>query len=244
MKILNFGVVALLLSSLFTPLYAGIIIVSNDEWTLSNTGFVQAPVSTEKFVSNMASLFSKGGAGTFHAYSKNFGFTESSLSATLSNAGHIYSTGTNFAFTQSNISNFDAIFLGGTYLSSSEITTLINYVNSGGNIYLAGGTGIGGGARVEAAAWNPFLNSFGMSFTESYNNIFGNVDVTSATHPVFNGVSELYQNTGSSIVGTGIEVSLNGQGLFAVVPLPSAFVLFISGLGLFVVKIRNPSHIG
>lgn len=240
MKIILYGVVAILTIALLKTVEAGTVIVNNDEWTLSNTGFANAPGNTKQFVSNVASFFSSGGVGSFHAYSTNFGYTGSSLSTTLSDAGHTYTTGTGFVFSPANISGFDAIFLGGTYLSTAEITTVIDYVNSGGNVYLAGGTGVGG-ASAEAAAWNPFLNAFGMSFTSSYNRINGNVDVTAATHPIFDGVSELYQASGNSIVGAGIEVSLNGQGLYAVVPLPSAFLFFISGLGFLGMKIRNYS---
>lgn len=207
------------------------VVVNNDEWTLSNTGFASAPGDTERFVTNLASFFSGGASGTFHAYTNNFGFTESSLSTTLSGAGHTYTTGTGFAFTPANISGFDAIFLGGFYLNAVEISTLIDYANSGGHVYLAGGTAVGGPA-TEAAAWNPFLNAFGMSYASNYNGIVGNIDVTSATHPIFEGVNVLYQASGNSISGTGIQVSLNGQGLYAVspIPIPAAVWLFGSGL--------------
>ena len=47
---------------------------------------------------------------------------------------------------------------------------LIDYVNAGGNVYLAGGTGAGG-AAAEAAQWNTFLNYFGLGFEPSYNGI-------------------------------------------------------------------------
>ena len=228
MKSLFHGVLTILFAVSFSAAEAGTVIINNDEWTLSNAGFANAP-DTGKFVTNMAALFSGGGTGSFHAYSTNFGFTESSLSATLSGAGHTYTSGTGFAFTPANISGFNALFLGGAYLSSTEINTLINYVNSGGNVYLAGGAGVGG-AATEAAAWNPFLNAFGMSFDSSYNGIIGNIDVSGASHPIFSSVSALYQNSGSSISGTGMQVSQSGQGLYAVVPLPASFLLLASGI--------------
>lgn len=208
------------------------VVVNNDEWTLSNTGFTNAPGDTELFATNLASFFSGGGTGTFHAYTTNFGFTQSSLVNTLTGAGHTYTTGTGFAFTPANLSGFDAIFLGGFYLNPTEITTLIDYANAGGNVYLAGGTAVGG-AAAEAAAWNSFLNAFGLSYAPVYNGIRGNIDVTAATHPIFDGVSVLYQASGNSISGPGIEVSFSGQGLYAVVPaipIPAAIWLFASGL--------------
>lgn len=228
MKSLFHGLLTILVTVLFTAAEAGTIIVNNDEWTLSDTGFSNAP-DTSKFATNIAALFSGGGAGSFHAYSANLGFTGSSLSATLSGAGHTYTTGTGFAFTQENISSFNGLFLGGSYLSSTEINTLINYVKAGGNVYLAGGAGVGG-ADTEAAAWNPFLNAFGISYANSYNGVEGNIDVTGATHPIFSGVTSLYQNSGNSITGAGIQVSQNGQGLYAVVPLPASFLLLASGI--------------
>jgi len=72
-----------------------------------------------------------------------------------------------------------------------------------------------------------------MSFADRYNGIHENIDVTAATHPIFDGVSELYQNNGSSISGVGIQVSLNGQGLYAVVPdVPLRPAVWLVGSGL------------
>jgi hypothetical protein len=232
MKTRFLGALCAVLVALASPGAGAVVVVNNDEWTLSNTGYANAPADTDRFVSNLANLFSGGGSGTFHAYTSNFSFTQSNLAATLSGAGHTYTTGTAFAFTPENISGFDALFLGGFYLSPTEITTLINYANSGGNVYLAGGTGVGG-AAAEAAAWNPFLNAFGLSYGTSYNGISGNIDVTAATHPIFDGVSILYQNNGNSVSGPGVQVSLNEQGLYAVVPaipIPPAIYLFGTGL--------------
>lgn len=56
-----------------------------------------------------------------------------------------------------------------------------------------------------------------MAFASPVNGITGSIDVSSATHPIFAGLEKLYQNNGRSIVGIGIEFSLNGQGLYAVV---------------------------
>ena len=139
---------------------SGVVIVNNDEWTLSNTGFTNASGSTDQFALNVASLLT-GGSGSIHAYSNFFAFKGSSLDTTLTNAGYTYTTGDSFAFTPANIAGYDALFMGGTFLSASEITTLINYVNAGGGVYLVGGTNPS--ATATAAAWNPFLNVFGMS---------------------------------------------------------------------------------
>jgi hypothetical protein len=170
-----------------TSARAGTIVVSNDEWELSDTGFAQAS-STGQFVQNLvAELGPK-----IHAYSNNFGFTGGSLASAMGAAGATYTTGAGIVFDLPTLSSYNAVFLGGTYLSAAQITTLEQYVANGGNVYIAGGTGVGGPA-VEADAWNSFLGSFGLSFTSPYNGIAGNIPVSG--DPLFNGVSALYQNT-------------------------------------------------
>jgi hypothetical protein len=57
---------------------------------------------------------------------------------------------------------FDGIFLSG---SACDNHALIQYVLGGGNVYLCGGTGIGG-ATAEARRWNTFLLRFGFEFAE------------------------------------------------------------------------------
>ena len=194
------------------PPSIGKIIVDNDEWTLSDTGFGNAP-DTGRFAVNVAALLASSPPANIHAYSNNFSFTGSYLATVLTTAGYTYTTGTNFPFTLDNISRFKALFLGGDYLTADQISTLIAYVNGGGNVYLTGGTGIGG-AAVEAAAWNPFLNVFGLSFESFYNNVTGNIPVSG--HVIFVGVSALYQNNGNSISGIGV-VCCGSVGLYAVV---------------------------
>ena len=65
---------------------------------------------------------------------------------------------------------------------------LVSYVNGGGNVYINGVTGVGGSAS-EAAAWNTFLNAFGLDFASTYNGIAG-VIATGEGHPVLAGVPE------------------------------------------------------
>ncbi len=190
----------------------GTLIVANDEWTLSNTGFSSAP-DVERFVRNIATLFS-GGTGSFHAYSTNFSLTESRLKTTLLNAGHGYTAGINISFDLATLQGFDGIFLAGNLLDDTQINTLKEYVRRGGNVYLAGGTSTGSSVPD---SWNRFLNDSNLAFRRSVNGIGGNINVTSASHPIFDGVTRLYQNNGNSISGDGVEVLFNGQGLYAVV---------------------------
>jgi hypothetical protein len=197
----------------------GKVVVNNDEYTLSNTGFGQSP-DAAVFINNVAEFFADG-PGTFHAYSTNFGFTQSELSTALSSGGHTYSTGVNIPLDEQTLSEFDALFVGGTDLDSAQISALISYVNGGGNVYLAAGAS---SSSTEAAAWNPFLSEFGMSLASSLNFLSGNIDVSTATHPIFDGVSTLFQSNGRSISGEGVVFSVGGQGLYAVYDPQFGFV--------------------
>ena len=223
----------------------GRIVVANDEWTLSDTGFsTSGTPNTQNFVSSVATWFTGSATGnSFLAYSNNFGFNQSSLSAAM--AGNTWTVSTAVTFTAANLlANYDAVFVGG-FVANNQV--LIDYVNGGGNVYLAGGTaafsGPNGAAQNEANAWNTFLNAFDMEFEGSYNGISGNVTVTGTGHPIFNGVTRLYQNNGSSIINvTGpnakVLVASGSDGLYAVwdmgpvIPLPTTAGM--AGAGMLV----------
>ena len=99
---------------------------------------------------------------------------------------------------------------------------LIEYVNSGGNVYIAGGTGAGGSAANEAALWNPFLEAFGLAFDGERVQQRRWSESSTSSHPIFTGVSELYELEGSSVLVTGASTdaavlqSFNGNGLWTV----------------------------
>ena len=98
----------LLLGVFAQSAFAGKIVVNHDEWTLSNTGFTQSP-GAATFTENMVDFFAGGGSANIHAYSTNFGLTQTSLAATMSGAGHTYTTGTGISFDATTLSGFDAI---------------------------------------------------------------------------------------------------------------------------------------
>jgi len=178
-------------------------------------------------------------SGNFLAYSSNFGLTGSSLQSSMTSAGHSLTVTTGISFDLATLSTYDGVYLAG---DAADNTVLIDYVNAGGNVYLAGGTGWGG-ALAEANRWNDFLNYFGMGFGTSYNGVVGNIAINS-THEIFQGVDHLYQNNGNDTLDIDISnpnsqvlLSYNGHGLYAVyddvatsIPEPAALLLLCAGL--------------
>jgi choice-of-anchor A domain-containing protein len=172
---------------------AGRIVVNHDEWTLSDSGLLQAAHGAT-FARNVAQWFTGGRPGRFLAYTTNFGLRDRNLAAVMTQAGHSWTAGTTQPFTLETLRKYDAVFLGGTPVN---LTVLTEYVRGGGNVYLMGGTG-DGGASYEANLWNPFLQAFGLRFAPVYNGVCSVVGLSS-THPVLSGVSSLYYCNGNSV---------------------------------------------
>lgn len=195
----------------------GKIVVNHDEWTTTDFGFSQAP-DTGQFVSNVASWFTGGTTGNFLAFSNNFSLTGAQIASTMTGAGHSWTVSTGVDFSLPNLLQYEGIFLAGNPADNSVLT---DYVNAGGNVYLMGGTGLGG-AFAEAARWNTFLNAFGLNFGAPYNGVSGVLPITSS-HPIFAGVSALFQNNGNSVSevnptdpNTDILEFSGGHGLYGV----------------------------
>jgi hypothetical protein len=241
------------------PVQAGYLVVNNDEWTFTNTGFVQSP-SASVFINNITNLFTGDQPGNFLAYSQSFALTESSLAGAVTGAGHSWTVSAAVPFTLATLSAYDAVFLagsvGGTYPDQQVI---IDYVNAGGNVYIGAGTG-NLGAAAEAAGWNDVLALAGLEFEAAYNGVSGNVAPV-GPQPLLAGVSTLYFDNGNTVFDlapaddTGeILFSLNGKGMLALgrfgelpppseysppslVPEPAALPLL--GLGIAAIAFRR-----
>jgi hypothetical protein len=202
----------------------GKILVTNDEWQVSDTGF-QNSAAAGIFAQNIAEWLGTCGTrknGKFHAYSSNFSLSEPSLAAALSQKGHTWTSGiANFAVTLENLKNYDWIFLAGP-IPTFDANVFIEYVEQGGGLYIAGGTGNFSSASAEANHWNSIINHFGISYTGSYNGIRAVVPTVS-DHQIFANVPGLYQNNGNTVFLTAsatqksrILIQYNNQGMYAI----------------------------
>jgi len=196
---------------------AGRVILSGDEWPLSDYGFAVAPASTATFGQNLASYMNTdGGACNLLVYSSHFRLTGSSLNAALSGAGCsvTYSIG---AFDLGTLSGYDGVLLGGLQYNYSA-SILTSYVDSGHSVYIAAGTGE---VANEHLIWDSFIHSYGLDLGPSYNGILGLLPISGGS-PLFTGVTELYYDNGNSVSAFGndpntqIIASLGSDGLFGV----------------------------
>ncbi len=229
------------------PVFAGRIVINSDEWPLSDPGFTNAAgLNASNFAVNLATFLAPANNNIL-IYSNDFGLTQSSLSTVLTNAGYNVTTTTG-AF---NPSGFGAIFLAGS-LHSATTSDLINFVNSGGGVYIA--AGISGSSDLSANLFNPFLNTFGLGFSSSFAFIGGFLDaIDSQVHPLFGGVSQLYYDGVNEALGTGASpfasvVEFQGTSSFGLiasydgpdqVPEPASALLVALGTAILALRGRK-----
>lgn len=220
---------------LVAPVQAGIVIVNHDEWTLSSSA-----VNGAAFGVNIANCFAGGPGGHFLIYSQGFGLNDSGLIGAITAAGHAVTVDTSIPFNLPTLSAYTGIFLGGDPYGYDPVV-LTQYVNSGGNVYLAGGTG----NYAEDYYFNPFLANFGFQYAPPYNNILGAFAPTT-NHPVFAGIPELFYYWGNTVLLTGnspyarlIAVHPEtGEGMIGIYEvrepgeIPEPATLALTGLGL------------
>jgi len=193
----------LLASSAFAA--PGRIVVNADEWTLSDSANWAQP-DTGNFVLNIAEFLTGQSSGSdVLAYSQNFGLTGSNLANAMTGAGHNWTLDTASSFDLSLLQQYDAVYVGGRVNGiDPDAQVLVDYVNGGGNVFIMGGAGstggYGGNPVLEAAAWNPFLNAFGLAFSDVYDAGSGTFNPEDSDHPIFDGVDGLFQSVGQGII--------------------------------------------
>jgi hypothetical protein len=177
-----------------TP-WPGKIFVGHDEWALTDFGFQKTPNDSRQLALNVAAWFTGGRPGRFLAYSTNRGVRENALAATMRNAGHAWTVGKSVPFTLETLRQYDGVFLAG---DEADNSVLIDYVRAGGNVFVLGGTGLGG--VWEASHWNPFLNAFGLNMERDYDvSRAGGIWPVASSSPLFGGVTALYETVGNPL---------------------------------------------
>lgn len=199
---------------------SGRIVVTNDEWQFSDTGFRNSP-DAGVFAQNIVKWLGDcrpNRTKKFHAYSNDFSLTEAQLSNTLQSLGYSWTSGLNFTLTLENMKQYDWIFLA-NIVPAFDAQVFKDYVAQGGGLYIAGGTA--GGAAAVANQWNPLIADFGIQFQPTHNFIEAVIPIASQ-HPIFDGVQGLYQNNGNSLILNGSSskakmlVEQGGHGLYAI----------------------------
>ena len=239
--------------SLASLSHATRIVVNGDEWTFSdgaNYGYGQSGFGGGndggQFALNVAGWLTEGHATKNLLLSSSSGFALNGalLNTTLTGAGYgvTYNSG---AMTLASLSAYDAIFV--TAVSGLDATVLTQYVNAGGNVYLAAGTG----SICEDCAYDPFLNAFGLDLGPGYNGIgspYSGAAMSiplSGTHPIIAGIDHLQYGNGNTVYDINaadprgqVVASYNGAGIIGAydgntvgaVPEPGSLALM--GLGL------------
>lgn len=225
---------------------AGRVIAAGDEWLLADQAFVTNYDSATAFSDNIATFAGGQSYLIFHdtASPQAFG---SSFQQRLALAGKNVTTDNVSALSASLLQGYQAVFLTGTYAgNSTNAAILTDFVNNGGTVYIAMGTGPN--AATEQSAWNPFLNAWNLNLTGSY---FPFGSLTTAS--LLPNTSPLAVNVSSVTWGYGLEIAslssspyttvlrgdFGGYGTYGVVgitgvPEPSSMMLVIFAVGAFV----------
>lgn len=174
--------------------WPGKIFVNHDEWALSDLGFSLAPDDARSFALNVAAWFTGGRPGNFLVYSNSHGLRASALAAAMRAAGHSWTVATlDVPLTLDRLRQHDAVYVGNYLRDDAMIATLIDYVRSGGRVYLTGG------AFLDSSLWNPFLHPFGLGFVARDNDLHATLVPIVSESPLLQGVQRLYTSIGRDV---------------------------------------------
>jgi hypothetical protein len=177
---------------------AGRIVVSSDEWFLSNTGFSAQPASSRNFVANLTEWFGGQLPGDYLAYSSNFSLIGSSLRQAIEDLGHTWTVSKTVPFDVPTLLGYDGIFLASSGVPDRDV--LADYVRAGGSVLLLAGTS--SNAAAVANYWNPFLDDFGLTLESSVDGLcFGGCSLAiNSSHFLLAGVTALYHDHGQDVL--------------------------------------------
>ena len=199
----------------------GRIIAIGDEWLLSDPAFEQQPEQTSVLIQNLTTFLADGRTGNFLAASDTQptslgvrGVTGDRLADAVEALGHSWTLDTNPELTQENLSQYDAVFLVGVVGSGeSNADVWTQYVRNGGSVVVMAATGDFGSVDAEAAAWNPFLNEFGLAFGDTWffnrDNLHPPVPIVAGAHPLTVELDEMLWSFGQLVVDTDPNDPLN-----------------------------------
>ncbi len=177
----------------------GRVVAVYDDWTLSNTGFRAAGTSAMAFARNVGRFLSSNTYGRFLVYSNDFGLRESTLRDAMIGVGHEWIADTGIRFDVPTLREFDGVYVlgdvGPSFPSSAANSVLIDYVESGGSVYVGAGT----------AVFGPAMNSFAQHFGFTFGGLDGSQGLFAlpSTHPIACNVDRIYAWNGNTMALTG-----------------------------------------
>lgn len=215
---------------------ANSVVAIGDEWLLSDEAFGALPDDAALLAANLASLLGGGGAANFLAYSNDANAFGSSLTATLTGAGHGFVIDTSFVLTEEALAPYDAVLLAGS-AGASDLAVLQAYVAHGGSLAIMAGTGAFGNASAEATAWNPLLAPYGLAFGDQWFDVAATVTVAvePGAHPLRAGLASVRWGFGQeaavldpALPGALVAISgsfdgTGGSGVSGIQPLIAVF---------------------
>jgi len=218
----------------------GKVLASGDEWVLSDAAYSGNNGSTTAFANNIVGYV--GGTRYLIAANdwQNIAYG-SGFQSQLASLGVTTTDNPSFTFSLASLAQFDAVFLAGTNGSGTANASLLNqYVQSSGSVFVCLGTGEMGGAPGEAAAWNPFLETWGLTAGSAEYFGAGNVPLVPSGHPLQVNVAAITWSAGQEIsvldpnatVFTGqFGGAIGNRGILGVanVPEPSTLALLVAG---------------
>lgn len=198
----------------------GKLVVCGDDWSLSDTAFTGPNGNDVRTYSANIAQFLCGGSGSILDVSSSGVFAHVQLKNHLTGLGYSYTKNTASAITLALLQPYEAVIFGGVRGRAdvaANLTAVTNYINSGGNVYLALASGAFGGAANESAAWSPLTNLYGISIGSTYvaPPSLVHVTINASPHPLAAGLGKISVNYSQalSVSGTAVEAIRGGPEL-------------------------------